>query len=220
MFDVGGQRGERRKWIQVFDGITAVLFVVACSGFNSRLREDRATYRMNEALKLFEEVWQSRFLRDSGFILFLNKQDLLRDKIANGARMEDYYPEYADYQYNAAEDSSSEDKNLNFEYRRARSFIRDKFLHITQCTDTPCLEYHRSESSSAVSSHPGHSVSCSSSVSSGSHQNHQTSRSKSTKKRECFWHYTTATDTNCIERVFDDIHTMIIRCNLRKISIA
>ncbi len=33
VFDVGGQRSERRKWIQCFDDVTAVIFVVALSGF-------------------------------------------------------------------------------------------------------------------------------------------------------------------------------------------
>lgn len=74
MFDVGGQRGERRKWIQVFDGISAILFLCASSGFNTKIREDNETNRLKESLRLFEEVWTSRFLQDAGFILFLNKQ--------------------------------------------------------------------------------------------------------------------------------------------------
>lgn len=86
MFDVGGQRGERRKWIQVFDGISAILFLCASSGFNTKIREDNETNRLKESLRLFEEVWTSRFLQDAGFILFLNKQVSLfvtRTLIAN-----------------------------------------------------------------------------------------------------------------------------------------
>lgn len=40
MFDVGGQRDERRKWIQCFNDVTAIIFVVACSSYNLVLRED------------------------------------------------------------------------------------------------------------------------------------------------------------------------------------
>lgn len=29
MYDVGGQRNERRKWIHAFEGVTAVIFVAA-----------------------------------------------------------------------------------------------------------------------------------------------------------------------------------------------
>lgn len=42
MFDVGGQRSERRKWIQCFDDVGALLFVVALSGYDMVLQEDNA----------------------------------------------------------------------------------------------------------------------------------------------------------------------------------
>jgi guanine nucleotide-binding protein subunit alpha len=32
MFDVGGQRSERKKWIHCFEGVTAIIFCVALSG--------------------------------------------------------------------------------------------------------------------------------------------------------------------------------------------
>jgi len=40
LFDVGGQRSERRKWIQCFDDIRALLFVAALSGYDMTLIED------------------------------------------------------------------------------------------------------------------------------------------------------------------------------------
>jgi len=41
MFDVGGQRSERKKWIHVFDNVQAILFLVAISAYDSVLIEDR-----------------------------------------------------------------------------------------------------------------------------------------------------------------------------------
>ena len=41
--DVGGQRSERRKWIQCFDDVRAVLFVCALSGYDMTLYEDGKT---------------------------------------------------------------------------------------------------------------------------------------------------------------------------------
>jgi len=41
MIDVGGQRSERRKWIHVFEGVTAILFLVSLSGYDQSLVEAR-----------------------------------------------------------------------------------------------------------------------------------------------------------------------------------
>ena len=40
MFDVGGQRTERKKWIHCFDNVTSVLFVAAVSEYDQGLYED------------------------------------------------------------------------------------------------------------------------------------------------------------------------------------
>ena len=40
---MGGQRSERRKWIQCFDDVRAVLFVCALSGYDMTLFEDGKT---------------------------------------------------------------------------------------------------------------------------------------------------------------------------------
>lgn len=45
MFDVGGQRDERRKWIQCFNDVTAIIFVCACSSYNLVLWEDNTQNR-------------------------------------------------------------------------------------------------------------------------------------------------------------------------------
>merc|ERR1712130_633457 len=64
MFDVGGQRNERKKWIHCFENVTAVLFVAAISEYDQVLYEDENTNRMNEALNLFEEKILTVSLRD------------------------------------------------------------------------------------------------------------------------------------------------------------
>lgn len=85
MYDVGGQRNERKKWIHCFEGVTAVIFVAALSEYDMKLYEDGATNRMVEALTLFDDICNNTFFRDSAMILFLNKKDLFQEKIKKKA---------------------------------------------------------------------------------------------------------------------------------------
>lgn len=50
MYDVGGQRNERRKWIHCFEGVTAVIFVAALSEYDQVMFEDPTKNRMVSAL--------------------------------------------------------------------------------------------------------------------------------------------------------------------------
>jgi len=81
MYDVGGQRNERQKWIHCFDNVQAVLYVAAMSEFDQVLYEEQTTNRMTEALTLFAEISSSSYFKSSSVILFLNKMDLFAEKI-------------------------------------------------------------------------------------------------------------------------------------------
>jgi len=39
--DIGGQRSERKKWIHCFEGVTAIIFLVALSEYDLSLAEDQ-----------------------------------------------------------------------------------------------------------------------------------------------------------------------------------
>ncbi|XP_065342611.1 guanine nucleotide-binding protein G(s) subunit alpha [Cloeon dipterum] len=129
MFDVGGQRDERRKWIQCFNDVTAIIFVTACSSYNMVLREDPTQNRLRESLDLFKSIWNNRWLRTISVILFLNKQDLLAEKIKAGkSKLEDYFQEFLRYQ--TPMDATFE-PGEDIEVIRAKYFIRDEFLRIS-----------------------------------------------------------------------------------------
>ncbi|KAM3928239.1 guanine nucleotide-binding protein G(olf) subunit alpha isoform 1-T1 [Leptodactylus fuscus] len=129
MFDVGGQRDERRKWIQCFNDVTAIIFVVASSSYNMVIREDNNTNRLREALDLFKSIWNNRWLRTISVILFLNKQDMLAEKVLAGkSKIEDYFPEYVRY---TVPDDATPDAGEDPKVTRAKFFIRDEFLRIS-----------------------------------------------------------------------------------------
>lgn len=80
MYDVGGQRNERKKWIHCFDNVTALIFVGAISEYDQVLYEDKHQNRLIEAFDLFEEICNSKWFKDTSIILFLNKRDLFEEK--------------------------------------------------------------------------------------------------------------------------------------------
>ncbi|KAJ8129034.1 hypothetical protein O1611_g4599 [Lasiodiplodia mahajangana] len=83
MFDVGGQRSERKKWIHCFENVNSLLFLVAISGYDQCLVEDKDGNQMNEALMLWESIANSHWFAKSALILFLNKMDLFREKLVS-----------------------------------------------------------------------------------------------------------------------------------------
>eukprot|EP01083_Nonionella_stella_P024498 67599_1 len=83
IFDVGGQRSERNKWIHCFDAVHAILFVASLSCYDQSLYEENELNAMDEALELFNIVSNSRYFTHSSLILFLNKSDLFEKKIKN-----------------------------------------------------------------------------------------------------------------------------------------
>ncbi|KAF9579308.1 hypothetical protein BGW38_004489, partial [Lunasporangiospora selenospora] len=93
MFDVGGQRSERKKWIHCFEGVTAVLFLVAISGYDQCLVEDKDANQMEEALMLFDQICNSQWFINTSMIMFMNKTDIFKKKIQSSS-IKDYFPDY------------------------------------------------------------------------------------------------------------------------------
>lgn len=93
VIDVGGQKGEREKWIDYFQNNDAVIFFVALSEYDQKLAEDNSTNRMTESLKLFSDVCNHQWFAEAAIILFLNKSDIFREKIVK-VPLTVAFPEY------------------------------------------------------------------------------------------------------------------------------
>ncbi|KAK3722460.1 hypothetical protein LTR37_002452 [Vermiconidia calcicola] len=138
MFDVGGQRSERKKWIHVFDNVQVVLFLVAISGYDHVLVEDRNGNQMHEALMLFESIANSKYFEKSALILFLNKMDLFREKLLSGkAPIREHFPDYMG-------DERDVDAASTFFSQKFKNLVRDPnkeaYIHFTNATDTTLLD--------------------------------------------------------------------------------
>jgi len=94
--DVGGQRSERRKWIECFADVTGLIYVVSLIAYNQVLYEDESINRMKESMKLFKDTLMgesSQNFEEACVILFLNKDDLFTEMIKNYPITE-CFPEY------------------------------------------------------------------------------------------------------------------------------
>jgi len=118
LIDVGGQRSERKKWISCFQNLTAILFVVALSEYDQKLREDSDVNRMHESMKLFRGVVANEALHHVHMILFFNKDDIFREKIKKN-RLQDTFPDY----------------DGNNDYESAYEFIKNKFTSMNTKPD-------------------------------------------------------------------------------------
>jgi GTPase SAR1 family protein len=81
MFDVGGQRNERKKWMHCFDNVTAILFLVGTSEYDQNCFEDHTTNRITESVELFKSINKMPYFQKAAVIMFMNKADLFEEKI-------------------------------------------------------------------------------------------------------------------------------------------
>lgn len=88
-----GARTERRKWIQAFEVVKAVLFFLSSNGFDQTLIEDGTTNQLEEAANVFEVVVNHRFYRDIPFVVVFTKTDLLQEKIQH-KNIKDHFPDF------------------------------------------------------------------------------------------------------------------------------
>jgi len=93
LVDVGGQRSERKKWLHCFDDVRCVIFITALDEYNMLLQEDNTTPRIEESLTLFKQVIQ--WFEGKNIILFLNKNDIFKDKIKKYP-LSDYFDDCPD----------------------------------------------------------------------------------------------------------------------------
>ncbi|KZV98283.1 guanine nucleotide binding protein, alpha subunit, partial [Exidia glandulosa HHB12029] len=135
MFDVGGQRSERKKWIHCFESVTSIIFCTALSEYDQVLLEEGSQNRMNESLILFESVINSRWFLRTSIILFLNKIDVFRAKLPK-VPLTRYFPEYT-----GGADINKAAKYILWKFvqaNRAKLSIYPQFpsYSLTQATDT------------------------------------------------------------------------------------
>lgn len=135
IFDVGGQRSERKKWIHCFEDVTAIIFLVAISEYDQVLIEDESVNRMQEALTLFDSICNSRWFERTSTILFLNKIDLFKQKLTTSP-LANYFSDYKGDSYESASQYITQRfVSLN------SSVEKQVYTHLTCATDTEQVRF-------------------------------------------------------------------------------
>ncbi|KFB39957.1 AGAP009457-PA-like protein [Anopheles sinensis] len=125
--DVGGQRTQRQKWTKCFDcSVTSILFLVSTSEFDQVLAEDRQTNRLEESRNIFDTIVNNITFQGISIILFLNKTDLLQQKVKNPETdIRWYYPQFTGNPHSILD---------------VQNFILQMFMNVRKNTKTPI--YH------------------------------------------------------------------------------
>jgi len=155
VFDVGGQKSERKKWIHCFEMVTAVIFVASLSCYDEVMFEDEEKNSMVDSIELFEQICNNEWFSDTAMILFLNKKDLYADKLQS-------VPITVCPAFNGDFIGDAQDYDVTTEY------IKDVFE----------------------------------------------SRNQAPGSKQVFTHLTCAVDKNQVEKVFNDVQTVIINTSL------
>eukprot|EP00466_Bigelowiella_natans_P011747 jgi/Bigna1/90090/estExt_fgenesh1_pg.C_620024 len=174
IYDVGGQRGERKKWIHIFDGVSIIGYVASLSEYDQVLEEDRNKNRMQEsstsahniltnglqyrstlvscsillAVSLFEGILSLIWFKETPVILFLNKNDIFQEKIKT-EELGRIFPEYY-----GGFDAKEALEFIAAKYRQCNAYKdRTLMIHVTTAIETECISpmFERSVAALVVS---------------------------------------------------------------------
>lgn len=127
VYDVGGIRSERNKWIDCFEDVGALLFTVDIACWDQLLFEDETVNRMQEALILFDDTINSiRFFSTETALIF-TKCDKLAAKLKT-TPMKKFFPDF----------EGGDD------LQNARAYITDRFISLNQHSDKNISIYYTS----------------------------------------------------------------------------
>ncbi|MCJ1377204.1 guanine nucleotide-binding protein subunit alpha [Xylographa soralifera] len=127
IYDVGGVRSERKKWIHCFENVGAVLFTVDIASYDQLLFEDEKVNRIQEALTLFDSIVNSRWFVHTEFALLFTKYDKLATKL-KASPLKNYCPDFEG----------------GHDLAEATAYITDRFVSLSRHDDKVIEVYYTS----------------------------------------------------------------------------
>ncbi|QRW17632.1 G-protein alpha subunit [Rhizoctonia solani] len=141
LFDVGGARSQRAHWAPYFEDATAIVFLAPISAYDQYLEEDARTNRIDDSLQLWTQITSSPILKEVHLVLFLNKCDVLRGKLAAGVKVKKYITSYGDRPNEYAPVSHYFRAHFSQVFKRNNTDSkRELYCHLTSVIDTQATQ--------------------------------------------------------------------------------
>eukprot|EP01122_Echinamoeba_exundans_P005047 TRINITY_DN15228_c0_g1_i1.p1 TRINITY_DN15228_c0_g1~~TRINITY_DN15228_c0_g1_i1.p1 ORF type:complete len:337 (+),score=47.83 TRINITY_DN15228_c0_g1_i1:3-1013(+) len=95
VYDVGGQRSARKKWIHTFEKVDVIIYCASLVDYDVTLVEDDQTNAMSESIRLWQEIKNAKWFQGPSvrWILIFTKLDLFEEKIAQSP-LSNTFPTY------------------------------------------------------------------------------------------------------------------------------
>uniref|UniRef100_A0A7E4VGK1 G-protein alpha subunit n=1 Tax=Panagrellus redivivus TaxID=6233 RepID=A0A7E4VGK1_PANRE len=94
LFDIGGQRVDRRKWATMYDGLNAILYCIAISEYDQKYEDEDQKSKLADSLDLLEQTCKCDKFAETPIFVFLNEVDVLKEKL-DKIPLKNYIPEYS-----------------------------------------------------------------------------------------------------------------------------
>ncbi|KAF8970379.1 guanine nucleotide binding protein, alpha subunit [Flammula alnicola] len=141
VYDVGGHRSQVTAWAPFFDDMDAIIFLAPISGFDQVLEEDHRVNRLEDSFKLWTMIVSNPLLKNTNLILFLNKIDILRTKLASGIKLKDYVVSYGDRPNDVDNTTAYLKRKFGGIMSECSLSPRIFYCHFTTVTDTKSTKY-------------------------------------------------------------------------------
>ncbi|KAI0065277.1 G-alpha-domain-containing protein [Artomyces pyxidatus] len=141
VYDVGGHRSLRAAWVPYFDDMNAIIFLAPISCFDQTLEEDEHVNRLEDSVLLWKNIVSNKLLAKTNMVLFLNKCDILKEKLAAGVKFSRFITSYGNRANNFDSTSTYLKRKFQATFVEHSPEPRPFFCHLTSVTDTKAMSH-------------------------------------------------------------------------------
>ncbi|KAI0088998.1 G-alpha-domain-containing protein [Irpex rosettiformis] len=134
IIDVGGSRSQVATWVPFFDD--AIIFLAPISAFDQTLVEDKSVNRLEDSVMLWKAICSNKLLEKVELILFMNKCDILEQKLRSGIRLAKYLRSFGDRPNDLENAQKFFRSKFSYIHREHSPLPRRFHCYFTSVTDT------------------------------------------------------------------------------------